>query len=309
MSSTFNLNKLNIIKRALQTVNIIERTADGVDDSLYEYTSDILNLMVKKWEAQGINLWKRRLGYLFPAYLTNQYSVGSAGDHSSLSYNYVTLTAATSAANTSLPVTSTTNMAVGDYIGIKLTDNTRFWSTVASITDAVTVVITDALSGDAASGASILTYTTKLTRPLKLLRGTIKNITTGSESMIKMIGYDEYLNLPVKTIQGRPNNIYYDKLLQGTTPYTGVLYMFPTPNNVDEILTFSFQESLADMINATDYPDFPQEWGYAIIFNLACEMCYHLGKYTELQAIQPKADMELQIVQRFDSDDSPLRFR
>lgn len=305
MTATFNLNKQAIITRALQTINVIDLNATPDDDE-YTYASDILNLMIKKWEALGMNLWKRRLGYLFTADSDNTYSLGTSGDHCTNSYVKTTLSAAEAAGQTTLSVTSSSGMAASDYVGIELTDGTRQWTTISSVPDSTSIIVNAALTGAAASGNTVVAYTSKINRPLRIIRATRLNLDTNTETQLTCIGHDEYFNTPVKTQEGAPNNLYYDRLISGSTPYTGTLYLFPTPNDVNDVIVFSYQESLADITNTTDYADFPQEWGYALIINLACELAYHYGKYQELQMLQPKADKELEIVQRFDSDDAPI---
>lgn len=308
MTATFNLNKTAIITRALQTINAIDLNSTVGPDE-YAYASDILNLMIKKWEAQGMNLWKRRLGYLFTSYNTRNYELGTSGTNATLSYVSTTISADEASGQTTLSITSSSGMTIGDYIGIELDDGTRQWTTIASIPDGTSVNVNNALTDEASAENTVITYTTKITRPLRILRSTVLSLDNDSETTMGDLSYDEYFNMPIKTTLGSPNNFYYDKLLSGSSPYTGTLYLFPTPNNVNDIIVFTYQESLSDMTNTTDYSDFPQEWGYALIFNLACELAYHYGKFAELQQIQPKADMELAIVQNFDSDDSPIRFQ
>lgn len=305
MTAIFNLNKYNIIVRALQTINVIDLMAVPDADE-YAYASDILNLMIKKWEAQGLNLWKRRLGYLFTAKDTASYTLGTAGDNCTNAYIDTTLNSTAASSATSLTLTSSTGMTIGDFIGIELDNGTRQWSTIATVPTSTTVTINDALTLQASSTNTVFTYTTKINRPLKVLRATRYNIDDNTESTMMVEGYDEYFDISVKTSAGSPNQLYYDKLLGGTTPYTGTMYLFNRPTNVNEIIVFSYQESLADLNDPTDYADFPQEWVYALIFNLACELAYHYGKFEELQAIQPKAEKEYALVSQFDSDDAPI---
>jgi hypothetical protein len=302
MTTTFNLNKSAIITRALQMINAISLDATASYEEI-AFASDILNLMIKKWEAQGVNIWKRRLGYLFPDYNTASYSLGSAGDNAALSYIQTTVSSGT---GTSLTVDDDTDISSGDYIGIELDDGTRQWTTVNGAPAANVITLTDALTDTVSDGNTVITYTTKITRPLKILRATIKDLSNNSETKMGGLSYDEYFDMPLKSTLGRSNNYYYDKLLVGSTPYTGTLYLYPTPNSVNQIMVFSYQESLSDMTNSTDYAEFPQEWIYALIINLACELAFPYGKTQELQLLLPKAQAELDIAQLHDSDDTPL---
>lgn len=309
MTATFNLNKLELIRLALQSVNIIDLPATP-DSETYQVSSKLLNLMLKKWEAQGINLWKRRQGYLFTALNDEQYELGTSGFHATLSYTATALSNSASSLATVLSVSSNSGMTAGDFIGIELDDGTRHWDTIASVAGDTSVTITSGLASAAASGNNVVFYTNKISRPLRVLRATTLDLrtTNHNEVAMRISSYDEYFNTPVKSSSGRPNNFYYDRLLNGSTPYTGTLFLYPRPNNVNYIIAFTFQESIADLSNVTDYADFPQEWLDAVRWNLAVEMAYFFGKFQELQVIEPKAQRELEIAQLFDSDDAPLRF-
>lgn len=308
MTTTFNLTKTNIIKRALQLINVIDLDATP-DSNQYNYASDVLNLMIKKWEAQGINLWKRRLGYLFTAKDTSSYSLGTSGTNATLSYVSTTISTTEALGQTTLSVTSSSGMTANDYVGIELDDGTRQWSTISSVPNSTSIIIADALTDSATAANTVIAYTTKISRPLRIIRGTTLDLANSNqEAPIRGIGHDEYFDLPIKTSGGRANQFYYDKLLSGSTPYTGTLYLYPRPDDVNVIITFSFQEPLSDITNTTDYADFPQEWGFCLVFNLACELAYQYGKFEELKFIQPKASQELMDVQQFDSDDTPLKF-
>lgn len=310
MTNTFNLQKLQIILRAMKHINIIDVSINRIDPDEYAYASDTLNVMIKKWEAQGLNLWKRKLGVLFTDSSINSYSLGTNGAHATNSYNATTVLSNIAIGDTTINVTSSANMTTNDYIGIECDDGTRQWSTISSVPTSTSVIINNAMTvASSSTSNTIVSYTTQITRPIRILRGTIYDLSNNTEMMMESLNYDEYLNLPIKSTPGRPNNFYYDRLLQGTTPYTGQAYFFPNPNNVKYLFKFTYQESLADLVSDTDYSDFPQEWLAALEWNLACELAYHYGKYQELQVIQPKAQQELSYVQDFDSDDPSIRFR
>lgn len=309
MTATFNLVKSEIITEALRDINVVAATATPTNDQ-YNFASNKLNIMIKKWEGiAGVNLWKRRLAYLFPQLSVNTYTLGTSGDNCTNSYEETTLSSGGGNGDTTIVVVSSDSISDGDYIGIKLDNGTRFWTTVSGSPAGTTVTLTDALTSSASSGATVIAYTAKINRPLQITRGTVKDLSNNSEVKINFdLSYDEYFDFPLKNSVGRPNQAYYDKLIQGNTPYTGTLYLYPTPNNVDQIIIFSYQEPLSDMINSTDYPDFPQQWLSPLISNLRCELCPRYGKFAELQSLQPIAETEFQLLKSFDNDDSSLSF-
>jgi len=69
---------------------------------------------------------------------------------------FTTLTAGESIGDTSMAVGKTTNLVIGDVVGVYQDDGTILWSTVASITDSTTFVIADVLIDDAAIGNRVI---------------------------------------------------------------------------------------------------------------------------------------------------------
>lgn len=301
-SYNYSLDRDTIIKRAMQLANIINinGTARGAD---HEYAVDIFQSMIKMWQAEGIQLWNRRQATLFTAYQDEQYSVSNSGDHCANSYINTTLSADEASGQTVLSVTSSTGMTAADNIGIELTDGTRQWTTIVSVDSATQITITTALTGAAASGNTIITYTNKISdRPLRILDARSVDIANNKNSVsMEIIGYDQYFNIPAKTTDGRPLNYYYDKLLD-----VGVLYLYPRPNNVNELIEFTYHEAIEDVDSSTDNVDFPTEWTLPLIYGVATELCVAFGKFEELKTISPMAQQYKQIVREFDNDEEPF---
>ncbi len=310
-TSSFSLNKSQMISRAFHLINKYDLNSTvGADD--YSLASDILNSMLKMWETEGIKLWKRRQGALFTQLDQHSYEIGSASgaDHCARTYVTTTSSAAAADAATTITLTTVTGMAVSDNIGVELDDGTRQWTTITAIDSGTKVVtFTTALTGAAASGNTVITYTSKIIRPLRILRATTKDLSSNNnEVAMQDVSYDDYFNMPQKDTPGRPNNFYYDRLINNSIPYTGTLYLYPEPNNVAQIMLFTYLEPIQDMTATTDDVDFPQEWTWPIIFNLACELAYAYGRFTELEKLQPKADQLKFIMSEFDNDDASVSF-
>lgn len=303
-SYNYSLDRDTIIKRAMQLVNIINinQTARGADQA---YAVDIFNSMIKLWQAEGIQLWNRKQATLFPVYQTNSYNVSNASSsaHCANSYVDTTLSAAEASGQTVLSVTSSTGMTAADNIGIELDDGSRQWTTIVSVDSSTQITVTTALTGAAASGNTVIAYTNKISdRPLRILDARTIDIENDKNSVsMENIGYDQYFNIPVKVTDGRPLNFYYDKLLD-----SGVLYLFPRPNNVNELIEFTYHEALEDVDSATDSLDFPTEWTLPLIYGLATELCVAFGKFEQLPAIKGMADEYKKIVREFDNDEEPL---
>lgn len=303
-SYNFALDRDTIIKRAMQLVNLINinQTARGADQA---YAVDIFQSMIKLWQAEGIQLWNRKQATLFPAYQDEQYSISSdaSSHHCANSYVSTTLSAAEASGQTVLSVTSSAGMTAADAVGIELDDLSRQWTTIVSVDSATQITVTVALTGAAASGNTVITYTNKIAdRPLRILDARTVDLDNSNNSIsMEIIGYDQYFNIPIKSTDGNPINFYYDKLLDA-----GVLYLYPRPDNVNSLVEFTYHESIEDVDSSTDSMDFPQEWTLPLIYGLATELCVAFGKFEQLPMIKGMADEYKKIVREFDNDESPF---
>lgn len=308
-SYNFTLNKTQIITRALQKCDRISLT-DTPESSDYSLASDVLNMMLGVWETEGIHLWKRLQGTVFPQ--TNQvsYQLGSVSgsDNCCAATGYVATTVSTAAtlgANFVI-VTSTTGLTPNMNIGIELDDGSRQWTTITTIIG-TTVNLTAALTTTSKVTNTVVAYTIKINKPLKLLRATLMDLkSANSEVTLAELSYDEYFDIPKKNIAGRPCNWYYDRINNNTLPFTGTLYVFPMPQFVAPIINFTYVDSLQQMLNTTDNLDMPAEWLYPVVINLACELAEWYGKLDVTMKLQAKADRAKATLENFDSDDASL---
>ena len=300
-SYNYKLTRDKIIKRAMHRANIVNMNqAARADD--HEYAVDIFQGLLKLWQAEGIQMWKRKQATLFPAKQDEQYAISSStSDHVTNSYVNTTLSAAEASGQTILSVTSSTGMTAADNVGIELDDGTRQWTTIASVDSSTQITVDVALTDDAASGNTVVTYTSKINdRPLRILDMRSVDIANDKNSIpMQMIGYDEYFNIPVKTTDGRPNNFYYDKLLDN-----GQIYLFPRPDEVNQVIEFTYHEQWQDVDNSTDDIDIPQEWTLPLIYGLAAELAVAYGKFQEFQILEGKAREYKETVRQFDNDEA-----
>jgi hypothetical protein len=301
-SYNYGMDRDTIIKRAMHLANIVNLNQAARGDD-HAFAVDMFQSMIKLWQAEGIQIWNRRQATLFPAYQDEQYTLSNTGDHCANSYVSTTLSAAEASGQTVLSVTSSTGMAASDNIGLELDDGTRQWTTIVSVDSTTQVTVTAALTGAAASGNTVVTYTNLISdRPLRILDMRTVDIGNNNGTVgMEQIDYAEYFNIPIKSTDGRPINYYYDKLLDA-----GILYVFPRPDDVNVLLNFTYHESIEDVDSATNSMDFPVEWTLPLIYGLAAELMVAYGKFQELPIIQAKADQYKQLVREFDSDEAPL---
>ena len=301
-SYNYSMDRDTIIKRAMQMANIVNLNQAARGDD-HAFAVDILQSMIKLWQAEGIQIWNRRQATLFTAYQDEQYSISASGDHCANTYVNTTLSAAEASGQTVLSVSSSAGMTAADNVGIVLNDGTRQWTTIASVDSSTQITVDDALTDDAASGATVVAYTNKISdRPLRILDARRVQLDDSKiASQMGIIDYSEYFNLPLKTTDGQPVNFFYDKQLDA-----GQLYLFPRPDDVNTLIEFTYHESIEDVDTGTDSMDFPTEWTLPLIYGLAAELMIAYGKFQELPIIQQKAEQYKIIARDFDADEAPL---
>lgn len=270
-SVNFSLTRNGIINRALALLNIY-----GVDQSPtsddYSFCADYLNMMIKFWQTDGINIISRHTAYLFLTPSISSYSLSDTGDHCTETYYQTTISANEALGQTILSVTSTANMAVNDYIGIELDNNTLFWSTIASKTSN-TVTINSALTAAAAAGNYVFNYTTKIDRPLEIYYAYRRDLSNNNDSQLRMLSQMDYDNLYDKAMVGVPSQFAYDPNID-----IGTFKIFQTPSDVSYLIGFSYKKAINDYDTSSSTSEFPSEWLLPLTYNLASVVASAYGK-------------------------------
>ena len=257
----------DLIQFALEKVGLI---AIGGTPTSAQYTSGAreLNFMVKAWEADGLQMWAKKKGYMFLAADTNVYQLGSSSyDKATNSYVKTQLDGAVAASGTTLTVDSITGISNADIIGIVLSDGTLHWDVVNGAPSGSTVTLTTGLASAASDNAYVFAYTSNITKPLRIMDAFIRD-TSDQDRTIEIRSLSEYEDLPDKTTDGpvtqmavRPDNAYTE------------VYLWPQPDDVSDVLVFWYHRPFDDFDASSDEPDFPQEWYLALGYGLA----EHLG--------------------------------
>jgi len=225
---TFRVNRSELINAALRITGVLDPEVGTASSNQLSFGGQALNLMLKSWEAYGLQLWQRRYAAIFPQESQEVYVLGSpgpAGDHACLStplgtgFVSTTLSAAGAAAASTITVTSVSttgtvgvpsiSMLTTWYIGIELDDGTRQWTTINGAPSGTTVTLTTALTSAAASGNSVISYATKLTRPLRILDGFTRQ-SGGNDVPHLMLSREQYNRFGMKSSSGTTIQSYYD---------------------------------------------------------------------------------------------------
>lgn len=268
-STNFTVNRDRMITLAMKGAGKLE-DEEVPQPSEAQDVSDILNMMLKSFQADGLKLWLRKKATVFLKKATSQYSLSSTGAHASYSYTRTAIKVAAVAAATSIDVDSTTGMSAGDFIGFVLDDGTSYWTTVTSVTDSDTVVIpSPGITSAAAIGKYVYFFTTKIHRPLRILQAFTKD-SSGNDTSVDIIGQKDYMELSSKTADGQVNQIHYDPQTN-----SGILYVWPETDDVTDTLEIIVQREVEDMDSALNDFDVPTEWYEAILYGLMKRVGIH----------------------------------
>ena len=304
-SYNFVLTLDQLIKDAFYEINIYG-IGDQIDARDYQFAKRKANRLIKAWHRRGARIWNRRRATLFTDYQTEKYTIDSDGDNCTLSYNDTTLSAAEALGQTVLSVTSSSGMTAADNVGIKLDDKTRQWTTIASVDSSTQITVDTALTAGAASGNTVVAYTTKIQSvPLNIVQMTVVDLASEKRSQkMGRYSHDEYYDLSDRFINSRSSRWYYDKYLDG-----GELYLYPRPDDVNDIIEFTYHESVEDLDSATDAVDFPSEWFEALVLNLAVSLATPYGMVALMEKLEPRAERTLGLAFWYDSDDESITMR
>lgn len=299
-TNTFTLTKNEVIEMAFARIGVISEGA-ALTSYQVDRGSQLLNVMIKSWLAKGFRLWKQERGTLFLDASTNEYILGTA--NATGDYANPTLSADASSGSTSITVSSAAGLVIGYNIGIVQNDNTILWTTITNIVS-TTITLNDALTSDASSGNNVFVYETKLGKVENIITAQLKMNST-TEIPLQLNSRDTYDALPVKTLTGIPNKLYYNKLLN-----TGIIRLFPQPSSVNYFVNFTYQKQFYDMTNPTDSFDFPVEWLRALYLNLATTLYgfYPISDATQIQLLAAEAQGALMEVMSFDDENTSIYF-
>lgn len=124
------------------------------------------------------------------------------------------------------------------------------------------------------SGVSLYTVgpsqTVNIPKPLKVLQAFRQAVNDNDVSINVYNRYD--FNDLSTNASGTVVNFYYQPLRT-----TGLIQLWPTPNDSTTTITFHYQSPYEDMNSATDDFDFPSEWMMALIYNLAWTLAPEYG--------------------------------
>jgi hypothetical protein len=295
----------DIIKAALRKV-ILESGetpgAQAVSDANFA-----LNSLVAELQATGLHLWTETEGVLFLQPNQIKYSLGGTNaDQACLDANWVgpTLASAPPSGATSIQLSSIAGISSGDNIGVTLSTNALFWTTVNGAPSGATVNLTAPLPAPASMGAYVIDYAplSKMPRPLRVIDARRYYIQSTIETPLIREARLDYRDMPNKNSTGTISTFFYDPQL-----VTGLVWAWPAPPDSLSAMKFTFLMSIGDFLNSSDTPDFPQEWTNMLVWGLAEELGpeYGIGQF-RMGTIAAKSKKSLEIVQGWDREPESL---
>lgn len=256
------------------TLDLLGRNGSGETVSANDLSlcSNFLNKMIKGWQAKGIHLWAEQEGTLFLTESQKLYSlINTSTDIAGDDCMFNKLEAAVSSGEVDLTITSSAGLTVADKIGICLDDNTIHWTSISVINSSTSVTIALALASAASDQTNVFSYTNRVNKPLMLNSIRFRSA-DGTERPIVQYGRNQFMDLPDKSTTGKTTQAYFSPKTSNAT-----LNVWPTADDVNDCINFSYIRRLQDFDSGSDNPDLPQEWLETITLNLAVRVAPAFG--------------------------------
>lgn len=319
-SYDFSITRDQIITQAMLYLGLLGEaevpTAQEVTDC-----SLSLNMLVKQWMgkqdfAPGLKMWSRQRADLFLSSTHYQYALGPSGDNwaagftaGSTNYGQQQLSATTASGSPTLTFGTGNlgNFTVGDYLVVQLDSGDTFSTTVLTVNSvAGTVTAAANLPSQASTNAYVWNYTTKGQRPLNIVTAILRDINR-NDTPLRLLTLQEYEALPSKTQAANlsdPMSIYYESQLTN-----GQLYMdCGGAQDVTKHLHIVYLRPIQDFDNATDNPEYPQQWYRALCWGLAMDIAPMFdAEWT--QSMQINLNDSLAMAREADSETTAMYFQ
>lgn len=305
-SYDFSVSRDDVIKHAYGEIGVLEEDEDPSAEQSTD-AAQKLNMMVKAWVAKGYHLWALQDCVLFQVLSQQSYSLGNTASDANWcawdDYAQTTLASAAAAGAATVSLTSATGFATGDNIGIVLDSGAIQWTTVTM--SGTTGTLGAVTTGAAASGNVVFGYTTRIFRPLRVVKDTIyRRDVNNNDQPITLIAKTEYDLLTAKTHTGKTIQAAYQPFLSA-----GRLWTWPCADLSTDVLRFTVERAIQDFDVTTDNPDLPIEWSIALYKNLAVLLAPGNGAASELAWLKPEAMEALDDVLNWDRENAPVRFQ
>ena len=299
-SFDFKLNRDQLIKEALIECGVLDEE-ESPTDAMNTTATRRLNMMLKAWQADGLQLWSHKEVNVFLEKSKVKYSLPA--DNYTESFTETAIRVAASSSDTTMEVDSTTGMTAADFVGVQVDDGTMHWTTVASVTDSDTFELTTGLDDDAAVDNVVYFYTTKAPRPLRMVEG-VRRVHNGNDIPLYFDARADYWYLADKETAGTVYQVYFDPQLDNSE-----LRVYQPSDNSIDILKMVAHFPFDDMDTGTDDFSFPAWWQEAVMYGLSyrLELKYKLLSTRESKQLHDAATSSKKTAMDYDVEPEPLK--
>lgn len=286
-NTDYSVTRNDVITEALEYLGAL---AEGESPTANQITSmaRTLNMLLKHWQGQGINLYVTRETFLF---LFDGYGTydqldfnGTTGLDIDRKHAYVSQYQRIAFAESSTTVVTVNESFITggpvasavatDIIGIPLEDGTMHWAEITAVGTSGSFSKSFTFANHALSSSTAPDTTKDLIvgitypgRPIKLSTVSLRHIYDETEVPLEILSFSDYNNLPIKTQAGQPTQVMYNRKVT-----IGDLRTWPVVDSPYYALVIWTQVPLTDIeSDATLISNFgiPQEYMLAIAYSLA----------------------------------------
>ena len=142
-----------------------------------------------------------------------------------------------------------------------------------------------------------------ITKPLRIQQGYYLDV-SGVRRPIYPLSWDEWLRLSQTTQQGAISQYFIDKQQTSLNVY---LWLIPDSTAATGTVHLLAQQQVVNPITLVDTMNFPAEWGIALVWGLADEICTGQPQ-TIMDRCMTKASMYRMMLEDWDVEDAPTSF-
>lgn len=110
----------------------------------------------------------------------------------------------------------------------------------------------------------------------------------GIDTPMIFMSRQEYMDIPDKTVEGRPDRMFVDKQVSGIT-----VTLWPVPDNSTDSIVIDAVRKFQDSDTASDTQDIPYQLQDAFVYGLACRLCEKYGPPEIEEKLFMKAEQAL----------------
>jgi len=244
-----------------------------------------LNLLFADWANRGLNQWTIEQTTIALAAGISEYPSGSLTLSAAATGSFTggeTITGGTSGATASITSTLTT---------------TSFATTIPVGSFTLNETITGGTSG-ATTTVSAVQDLSDTQSTIDMLSAVVTR--TGTDFEITRLSRSEFLNIPIKTQTGRPNQFFLDRQI------SPVLKIWPVPDNSTDVIKFNRLTRIDDADAFTNTVDIP----FRFYPCLAAGLAYYLSMKRSPQLMAPlKAIYEEEMLRAMEEDRDRASFK